>query len=223
MIIWRIGAAHSDTPATRFRAIFPAFCMWRIAEVNSTFTCGSPNRRILAFGEIGQTNALILSSAVSNGDIDLARMAASAGWRVILDQVDNPYEHPTSNSEQRGFLRRSLLPAVHAITFSNRSIRNECVANGFPAEKCYIAPVPDLSQTDAKRAVEWAHFRVLKFSPFAILPIRKGWQSGSRGEIGNASFAENDHVGKNETSGERDCAVAWFDALQIASTAAMAL
>jgi hypothetical protein len=221
MIIWRINAAYSSAPATRFRAVYPAFCIWRTAEINSTFTCGSPSRRVLTFGEIGQRNVLLLSSAsVSDGDIELAALAADVGWRVVLDQIDNPFGAMASDSKRFGVLRRTLLPSVHAITFASRSIRNECVANGFPAEKCHLAPVPNLSPADAKRAADWAHFRVFRFSPYGVLPVRKGWLSVS-GIAENAEIPAGDPLSFGETADERDCTSAWLTALK--SETALAL
>jgi hypothetical protein len=222
MIIWRIGAAHSNAPATRYRAVYPAFCLWRTAEINSTFTCGSPSRRSLTFGEIAQKNVLVLSSdGVSEYDVELAALAADAGWRVVLDQVENPFEAMASDHKRLGYIEKQLLPSVHAITFASRPIRNECVANGFPAGKCHIAPVPDLSGQDARRAVEWAHSRVFRFSAYGILPARKGWLTESSGAANSDSLIR-EYGSVGEIAGERGCSAAWLAAVRSEAAPALA-
>ena len=112
---------------------------------------------------------------MSKGDVETAQIAVRAGWQVVYDH-DRGMAGQPGKVDEIAYLREYIAPLVNHITFSSRSMRDEYVANGAPAELCRIMTDPVIPIDEEIQARDWSARHLMTNGATKWLPGRSGWR-----------------------------------------------
>lgn len=176
MIFWRTKTNNYNTASTRYRAIYPAWFLFRKYGLDSHFVSGPTTRRMLRHAAPGTGTAMIFAKHFSVQDLALARVAKARGMRIVYDQCDNYFAKNFVSRIDNPAVVREALPLLDALVFPTAALRDVFLEHGFPADKCRVVPDAMIARDEELAAFDWAAGRSTSFRRTPLVPPRHGWK-----------------------------------------------